>query len=274
MNKLFAAAVLPLAALLFTGCASPLMKAAAAGDNDQVSSLVDKANQKQKDHALWSAINAGRLETTKLLLSKGASANAEVMVICPAEKQGAVMSLLARSQDMPVQAPVLVTAAHGGYVKIMEALLDAGANINAGVKKVMQWPCNHYTALIYGVRMNNPEVVRLLLDRGADVNARGGRLGGRTALEWAERWGGSDEIVAMLKAPAGAKGAAERQARAEAAKRENEAKLKAALDAVGGPSTAPAAAPATATTEPGAAAPAPKPKPKPAVATKEMDSQL
>lgn len=256
---------IPLSGLAFSGCATPLMKAAAAGDNAQVEAMVGSSNQKQKNQALYSAVYAAKLETVQLLLSKGASPNADSVVICPAEKQNAVMSLLARSQDMPMQAPVLVTAAHAGNLKIMEALLDAGADINGMVKKVMQWPCNNYTSLIYGVRDNNPEVVRLLLDRGANLQARGGRLGGHTALEWAQKWGSSPDILAMLQ-NSGTENASDRKARAEAAKKKAQAELEAQLRAAGVTPAQPAPS-----AEPVKPAEVPKPKPVP---TKALDSQL
>ena len=77
----------------------------------------------------------------------------------------------------------------------MEALLGAGASIDArnGVGE---------TALLVAARAGNNEVVRLFLERHADVNAADNRQ--HTALYYAgER--GSTEIIEMLLT-AGAEG--------------------------------------------------------------------
>lgn len=70
-------------------------------------------------------------------------------------------------------------AAICGDIKAVDLLLDAGADINAQGE-------TNYTALHYAVEQQHPEVVRLLLERGADKTARFFDDGsGQTAAELA-----------------------------------------------------------------------------------------
>jgi hypothetical protein len=56
-------------------------------------------------------------------------------------------------------------AARYGAVHAMNALLDAGADVNARDKR------NGWTPLLHAIHRQRPEAVRLLLERGADANA-------------------------------------------------------------------------------------------------------
>jgi ankyrin len=60
----------------------------------------------------------------------------------------------------------LMAAARAGSVDIVKALLDHGADVNAREKVRGQ------TALMWAVSQRHPDVVRMLLERGADVRAR------------------------------------------------------------------------------------------------------
>lgn len=254
---------LPLALLLsLAGCATPLMKAARDGQTEQVKAILDggvDAKSKQGSYAVAAAAETGRVEVLKLLLSRGADPNAMGGLLCPNEVNG-VMKLFASGQPTPQMAPAIAIAAFNGHAGAVKALVEGGADLNKEVPKTMQWPCNNYTALIFAAKGGSLEIVQYLLDKGANRNAKGGRFGGKTALEWAQK-AGNTEVVAMLES-AGTESAADRLARAEKAKKAADAATKAALDAVGGGAAQPAAS------EP-AAAPAPKPKSRAAV-----DSQL
>ncbi len=59
-----------------------------------------------------------------------------------------------------------MTAARTGRVEAIQVLLDHGANINA------RETVRGQTALMWAVLENHPAVVRLLISRGADVNAQ------------------------------------------------------------------------------------------------------
>jgi len=82
----------------------------------------------------------------------------------------------------------LIYASENGHIEIVEVLLDNGADVNA---------YNNYgdTALINASEKGYEEVVDMLLDNGADVNAK--NKDGETALMMA-RENGHKEVVDML----------------------------------------------------------------------------
>jgi ankyrin repeat protein len=59
-----------------------------------------------------------------------------------------------------------------GFVRAAEALLDAGADVNTGWWDETGQPSSHWESSMYGVAglAQNPEMTRLLLERGADPN--------------------------------------------------------------------------------------------------------
>lgn len=85
----------------------------------------------------------------------------------------------------------LILASKRGYLTGMKALLDAGANANATGPKGR-------TALMSAVQSRKIEAVKLLLERGADINSRDELEG--TALSWAAGPFGSAQAVAVLLA--------------------------------------------------------------------------
>jgi len=83
----------------------------------------------------------------------------------------------------------LIEAAHRGYSDIVKILIDAGADINA---------TDFYgdTALMLAIDQDNHEIVRMLLNSEADVNAQNITYG-TTALMGAARKG-NEEVIRML----------------------------------------------------------------------------
>jgi hypothetical protein len=88
-------------------------------------------------------------------------------------------------------ASALLAASANGRTDVVRYLLDHGANVNAHGIG----KALDRTALIGAASAGKLETIRLLVDRGADVNTRGG--GGDTALVWAAR-GGYVECVKYL----------------------------------------------------------------------------
>jgi len=79
-----------------------------------------------------------------------------------------------------------MTASRGGHENIVRLLLDRGADVNMTND-------SGNTALIWASNIN---VVRLLLDRGANVNAR--NTDGGTALIYCSREGHENRVRLLL----------------------------------------------------------------------------
>lgn len=126
---------------------TPLMYAAAYGSLNAMEALIDaKAdvnarNAFEETALLWSASD---LEKVRLLLSKGANANA-------ASTQG--------------RTALLIAAAHDGSEEIVRLLIKSGADPK--LKDGRQT-----TALLLAALADNLPVLKLMLERGVDVNAR------------------------------------------------------------------------------------------------------
>ena len=158
-----------------------LVSAAAAQDQDAVRALVDAGvdvNTARADGAtalLWAA-HWNDVETADLLLRVGADVNAaDDHGVTPLERATEnastmmVTKLLAAGADASVAQTSgltpLMTAARTGNVQVVEALVAAGADVNAATTETKS------TALMWAVAESHPDIVRLLLKRGAGPHA-------------------------------------------------------------------------------------------------------
>ncbi len=84
-------------------------------------------------------------------------------------------------------------AGHNTNPEVVKILLEGGADIHAKSGGNLDM-----TALMWAASRNtNPEVVKALLEGGADIHAKGGILG-MTALMWAASRNTNPEVVKML----------------------------------------------------------------------------
>ena len=153
-------------------------------------------NHQSANDLIWAGCQASA-RAVKVLLA------ALLMALCPplaAECERNVIDkmLIGEGRGAEVADEEVGTALGGaaryGHTKIVKALIEAGADVNAVNG------CGE-TALHWAAYGGHTEVARVLIEGGADVNVNGWR--GVTALMWAARYGHA-EIVKML-VEAGAK---------------------------------------------------------------------
>ena len=140
---------------------------------DDISAPVYYASLLGLDQVLHDIINSEQLEgTTMPALSLGSTSNLSKKINTQGGYYGNAL-----------QAALL-----GGHNKVIEMLLDKGADVNA--------QGGYYGNALQAASYRGYEkVVQILLDKGADVNAQGGEYG--NALQ-AASYGGHDKVVQIL----------------------------------------------------------------------------
>lgn len=94
----------------------------------------------------------------------------------------------------------LMHAALNGNVAIVKALIDAGADVNAATSEWTDLATRRWTALMLAAEYSHPDVVEALIQGGADVNARDSN--GKTALMYAAEIGDVAVVKALIQAGA------------------------------------------------------------------------
>lgn len=180
---------------------SPLQRAVFAGHEIMVKLLVAQGgsiDRKLDRHGLtalhW-ACQEGHASMVDVLVKAGASLSAQASrgtalhYAAFAESRGVVQTLLNNGANVSAQGPGGLTALHiaviDGNEDMVELLLKAGANVNAKAHN------GGASALHIAVSLDptNIEILRLLLDQGADVDIRGDKPQGETPLHIAAQHG-------------------------------------------------------------------------------------
>ena len=160
----------------------PLIEAARAGDSAAVRALLEQgadADGRAADGATalhWAAY-LDDLTAAELLLDAGAdvaAANRAGVMPLALAAAGAGAELVARlleaeadpNERLPGGETPLMIAARTGRLAVMDALLDGGADVNAAEER------RGTTTLMWAAANEQPDAVRLLVERGADVSAR------------------------------------------------------------------------------------------------------
>lgn len=129
--------------------------------------------------ALSLAAFHANLSAVRLLLDKGADVNVANVSGLRVKNGLVALSRMTALMSAPESSP-----------EVMEALLKAGANVNARDVRGM-------TPLMLAVATDspNPRIVRMLLDRGADADVKS--TDGERALDWAKKFN-QPEILGLL----------------------------------------------------------------------------
>lgn len=147
---------------------------------------------------LAQAVFDGDTDRVKTLLSEGVDANSEMNVTYQIAPDGNISATfevpMVGATQQQVGMSVLACAAMLGSTEILRLLLDKGADVNSKDKYGQ-------TPLILAAWQGDVECVRLLLHKRADLTARD--RAGKTALMWAQREG-HNAVQDVLKG-AGAK---------------------------------------------------------------------
>jgi uncharacterized protein len=164
--------------------ASPVADAAMKGDKAAVRKLLQQkadVNSTQADGstALHWAVYRGDLDLADALIAAGADAkiatrdSATPLFLASESGNAPMIQRLLRAgadpnEHGPLQETVLMLASRSGNVDAVRALLDAKADVNA--KEAIRGT----TALMWAAEQGHPAVVKLLVERGADVSAISG----------------------------------------------------------------------------------------------------
>lgn len=190
---------------------TPLMRAAEAGDAAAVKALLSEGvdvNERARPGftALMLAADEGHVEIVKLLIKAHADVNAEIVTLHIGEfttlnygissgNLEVVNALIEAGAELNPKhfmglSPFCLALQFSKDITFIKALLAKGADVNLRGG-------NGVTPIMVAASASPPEVVQLLIEAGADVNAKTDE-GEITALSAAVE-AGRDDIVQLLK---------------------------------------------------------------------------
>jgi ankyrin repeat protein len=180
-------------ARLHVGSSTALYPAVKGGNLEIVKRLIDAGADVKEETAytlLWAA-GSGDEQMVEALLQAGADVNAEVSPGYSISAQGGRRNLVltALSAAVRTRSP-----------RVLQVLIDSGIDVNRRQSfppHQTRWNAADSTALIEAARMGETEMVRSLLEAGADIEARD--QDGESALDVAIS-GGNNDAIELLRA--------------------------------------------------------------------------
>jgi uncharacterized protein len=161
---------------------TPINLAATNGSAAMIRKLLDAGVDSNSatpsgETALMTAARVGKVDAIKLLLDRGANVNAKddvhgqtaLMWAVLENHVDAVELLLARGAD--INAHTNVTITKGEYVPARAAAASGTGIIR---QRALPTPNGGLTPLLFAIRDGNATMMRLLLDRGADISQSSG----------------------------------------------------------------------------------------------------
>jgi ankyrin repeat protein len=173
---------------------TPLLQAVSSNFGDVAYLLVDKGSDpndvfiddtKHAHNLLWDSIAVGNTAFAALLVQRGARFDNKNVLLQAARKgqSDVVEALIERQAELDVDladdegVTALIAAASEGHIAVVSTLLtNASASVNAHDK-------DGTNALMAAAVRGHKEVVAMLYDKGADINAQ--NADGHTALHFA-----------------------------------------------------------------------------------------
>ncbi|KAJ7049829.1 ankyrin repeat-containing domain protein [Mycena amicta] len=178
---------------------SPIYWAARFGYSDIMQLLCQQGADIGADHGflgntLQAASFRGHLEVTRMLLEYGADVNKQVVSYSMSHSRDSNALLRPRGEHLSINigdySNALQAASAGGHLDVVRLLLEYGADVNAQGRLNR----NALQAASEGGHLN---IVRLLLEHGADVNAQGGLYG--NSLQAASESAGGHLVRLLLE---------------------------------------------------------------------------
>jgi ankyrin repeat protein len=167
-----------------------------------VQAIEPAAHLRALNAALIKAAQEGDLKRIKLLVADGADVNAKssdqwMPLTIAAQALDVEMTVTLFGQGAPLDAingwTALMIATIEGHVEVVRALLERGAQVSARNNK-------GWTALRFAVSMDETEILQMLLDAGADANIADHE--GTTALMQAAGENSRESLKMLLDAGA------------------------------------------------------------------------
>jgi ankyrin repeat protein len=127
--------------------------------------MIERVQQAKKNKALFEAVKKADVEQVKLLIAEGADVDSKWGDLYnekwpDAENENTRENLSLLRKKWRDERPPLYYAVDGGKLEVVRLLVEAGADINAG----------SWAALSKAVEENNTTIAEYLIDQGATVN--------------------------------------------------------------------------------------------------------